>query len=40
MYKFLCQNCLHVVESDEWERYHIEEGSCPQCGGDMCGCEG
>lgn len=38
MHKYLCQNCLFVVESDDWEHFHIGDGSCPKCGGDMCGC--
>ena len=38
MYKFLCQNCLFVVENDDWDYYHVQDGHCPRCGGDMCGC--
>lgn len=37
--KFLCQDCLHVVESEDWNKYHLTEKSCPVCKGDMCGCD-
>jgi hypothetical protein len=40
-YKFLCQDCLKVVVSDNWDKYHNTLGSCPMCRNDhadMCGC--
>jgi len=38
MYKFLCQGCLNVVESEDWNYYHLEDDSCPVCHSEMCGC--
>jgi hypothetical protein len=39
VYKFLCQGCLSVVESDQWDKYNNEDNSCPICkDADMCGC--
>lgn len=37
MDKFLCQDCMTVVESDSWDRYHCID-SCPSCNARMCGC--
>lgn len=38
MYKFLCQGCLKVIESGNWEKYHLTDDSCPYCESDMCVC--
>lgn len=38
IYKFVCQDCLTVVSSDDWDKYHCQSNSCPLCKGDMCGC--
>jgi len=35
---FVCMDCNVVVVSDNWEKYHCTLNSCPDCNGDMCGC--